>query len=304
MTQLSICEDGFVDSGSSRPPVSSSGKPLNGSSLEIDREFEALISPLSPEEYELLKNQIREDGCLEPLSIWRTDDGRRVLLDGHNRYRICTDLHKDFNTVKVAISSHDHAKLWILEKQAGKRNLTDDQRAIIWNEIREQRSKIAKSERAAKANAARHQRCSSSVEITDKQLPKTRVDNRAAVAKEARLPENKLKQAQILKKHQPDLYKKVLKGQVKLRDTSKLLKKRPRPKQFSEPEFYQRLGKNLANLFSGVDERLKDLTKIKQSEWCSEAGVGIKRLLHNLDEVRKKTDMYETELRKVLKSNS
>ena len=39
----------------------------------------------------MLKTQILSQGCLEPLCVWKTEDDRRILLDGHNRYTICTE---------------------------------------------------------------------------------------------------------------------------------------------------------------------------------------------------------------------
>src|SRR5947207_2377236 len=109
--------------------------------LTIDAELQALIAPLTPQEFELLKAQILEQGCLQPLCVWKTEDNRRILLDGHNRYNICTDHNRRYTTINIWLASREHAKLWILQHQAGRRNLTDDQRAIVWNEIREQRSK-------------------------------------------------------------------------------------------------------------------------------------------------------------------
>ena len=192
---------------------------MNNIQITIDRDFQQLIAPLLQPEFELLRSQILAQGCLEPLYVWKTEDAR-VLLDGHNRLRICTENNCSYTVRNVEISDREQAKLWILEHQAGRRNLTDDQRAIIWNEIREQRSTIVKAERAVKASAVSH---GLEVKTDPKPAPKERT--RAAVAKEAKLPENKLKQAQILKKHQPELYKKVLSGEITLRNTSNLAKK-------------------------------------------------------------------------------
>src|ERR1700691_1694582 len=111
--------------------------------ITIDKEFESLIQPLTAQELELLTQQILRDGCREPLSIWKTEDDLRILLDGHNRYKICSENKRNFQMVNIRLESRDHAKLWILQHQVGRRNLTDDQRAVIWNEIREQRSKVA-----------------------------------------------------------------------------------------------------------------------------------------------------------------
>src|SRR5207245_8501938 len=163
--------------------------------ITVDPEFQQLIVPLSQSEFELLRSQILAQGCLEPLYVWKTENGR-ILLDGHNRLRICTENNCSYTVRNVEISDREQAKLWILEHQAGRRNLTDDQRAIIWNEIREQRSTIAKGLRSAKANGAK----TLSVKTADKAAlkepgkPTPKVDTRAAVAKEAKLPESKLKQ--------------------------------------------------------------------------------------------------------------
>ena len=123
--------------------------------LTIDKEFESLIQPLAPAELELLTEAILRDGCREPLSVWKTEDDQRILLDGYNRYKICSENRRDFQTVNIKLESREQAKLWILEHQVGRRNLTDDQRAVIWNDIREQRSKVASIEATAKARAAK-----------------------------------------------------------------------------------------------------------------------------------------------------
>ena len=52
--------------------------------LIIDPEFESLVPPLSQEEYSQLEANILRDGCRDPITIWDN-----VILDGHNRYKIC-----------------------------------------------------------------------------------------------------------------------------------------------------------------------------------------------------------------------
>ena len=55
------------------------------SRIVIDDEFKNLIPALLPDEYKLLEANIVRDGCREPLSVWKG-----ILVDGHNRHRICT----------------------------------------------------------------------------------------------------------------------------------------------------------------------------------------------------------------------
>ena len=268
----------------------------------LDPEFQSLIAPLSADEFALLQSQILSQGCLSPLVVWKTEDGQKILLDGHNRLEICTKHHRDFQTRNVSFPNRDKARLFILEHQAGRRNLTDDQRAIVWNDIREQRSRIAMQERAAAAANARHNpnHCSE-VKTTPKQR------TRAAVAEEARLPENKLKQAQKLKKYQPELHRKVLAGEITLRDTTQLVKtaKDDLRQRYSEKEFYNRVGRSLQNLYkhAHLDERLAELSRIKKTDWCPAAQGGFKLLLHKLSEVQEQTERHIRTFKRVLRAN-
>lgn len=86
--------------------------------LTIDPAFKALIPPLSSEEREQLEANILRDGCREALVIW---DG--ILIDGHNRYEICTRLGIEFEVNEMEFESRDEAELWMINTQRGRRNL-------------------------------------------------------------------------------------------------------------------------------------------------------------------------------------
>jgi hypothetical protein len=162
-------------------PIQDEQKGQTPLEITIDGEFQTLIAPLTPQEFDLLEVQVKKQGCLQPILVWKTPEGPRILLDGHNRYRICIDNNIDYNTRNVALASREHAKLWVLEHQAGRRNLTDDQRTIVWNEIREQRSKVAREEGAAKARAAKAD------SVKSAETAQSKRDTRAEVAKAAKL---------------------------------------------------------------------------------------------------------------------
>ena len=53
--------------------------------LKIDFEFRDLIPPLTAEEYSGLEESILKDGCRDALVVWG-----ETIVDGHNRYEICT----------------------------------------------------------------------------------------------------------------------------------------------------------------------------------------------------------------------
>jgi hypothetical protein len=94
--------------------------------LVIDPEFRALIPPLTDDELQQLVANLEADGCLDPLKVWRRDDGQPdVLLDGHNRYDICLPRGIPFHTEPVpGIRTREEAMIWILRHQFGRRNLT------------------------------------------------------------------------------------------------------------------------------------------------------------------------------------
>ncbi len=54
--------------------------------LKTDPDFLRLCSQISETEYQLLAESIRSDGCENPIFVWRD-----IILDGHKRYRICSD---------------------------------------------------------------------------------------------------------------------------------------------------------------------------------------------------------------------
>ncbi len=181
----------------------------------IDKEFAALIPPLRPDEFALLEANILRDGCREPLTIW-ANDGHHILIDGHNRHSICGRHGLPFSTSLVDLENRDQAKIWIGEHQLGKRNLTDDQRAIVANDVREARSAIVRSEQAKLARAGK------SADVEDESASTSKERTRAAVAKLFCVPESKIRQAQEIQKASPEVADMVLAGKVSLTEGKKL----------------------------------------------------------------------------------
>jgi phage N-6-adenine-methyltransferase len=94
--------------------------------IQIDPEFRALIPPLSDDERMLLEENLLRDGCRDPLVLWNG-----TLLDGHNRYDICTKHGLFFETVEIALPNREAAEDWIDTNQLGRRNLTPDQASLL-----------------------------------------------------------------------------------------------------------------------------------------------------------------------------
>lgn len=90
----------------------------------IDKEFQALIPPLSDDEYRQLEENCIRDGIRDPLVTWPQDDGNQILIDGHNRWEISAkNAGIPFKIVHMRFESRDAAKAWIIKNQLGRRNL-------------------------------------------------------------------------------------------------------------------------------------------------------------------------------------
>ena len=127
--------------------------------ITIDPEFKALIPPLAPDELAQLEANIIRDGCRDPLVVWQNTpetawckdcekeqpcslgDGNiecdvcqygvapwpeSILIDGHNRYEICTRHGIDFLSIVMEFSDRESVMDWMDSNQLGRRNLSPD----------------------------------------------------------------------------------------------------------------------------------------------------------------------------------
>ncbi|MEM1135029.1 MAG: ParB N-terminal domain-containing protein [Bacteroidota bacterium] len=90
--------------------------------IEIFPELKDFITPLTKEEYEQLEENIIKEGCRDPLTVWDRD-GEYILVDGHNRYKICVKNKIDYAIEIKNFKSTDEAKDWMIDNQLGRRNL-------------------------------------------------------------------------------------------------------------------------------------------------------------------------------------
>ena len=109
--------------------------------ITILPELQSLIPPLQNTEYEQLAANIRKDGCREALLIWQTtqetidgtDDASpvNVLIDGHNRYSICTTNNIDFKVALREFPTLQAVRDFMIDNQLGRRNLTPEQMSYL-----------------------------------------------------------------------------------------------------------------------------------------------------------------------------
>ena len=94
--------------------------------LKIDPEFKDLIRPLRRKEYLQLEENILDEGCRDPIIIWND-----YIIDGHNRYSICTKYSIPFNTISKDFASREEVIVWICKNQLGRRNITEETRKYL-----------------------------------------------------------------------------------------------------------------------------------------------------------------------------
>lgn len=134
--------------------------------IRIDEEFKSLIPPLSADEYAGLEKSLLDEGCRDALVLWGD-----VLIDGHNRYEICTKYHIPFETVKKDFASRDEVLLWMIDTQFSRRNLDAPDRILLAQKKAPILEKLARkkvSETTAKSNSEKPRKATFSFVQMDK----------------------------------------------------------------------------------------------------------------------------------------
>lgn len=112
-------------------------------------EIERVLFPQRPEERAELEKRVLEEGIRDALVVWRRGL-ELVLVDGHNRHDLAQKHGLEFKVTERDFGSIEECIEWIYRTQIGRRNLTDEQRAIIIG-----RMYMIRNEAARKADGGR-----------------------------------------------------------------------------------------------------------------------------------------------------
>lgn len=110
----------------------------------INEEFKNLIPPLTDEEYKGLEENIVKEGCRDALVLWGN-----TLIDGHNRYKICTEHNIPFKTIQKDFKNKDEVLLWMIDNQITRRNLEPVDRILLAQRKAPILEKLAKAKQTA-----------------------------------------------------------------------------------------------------------------------------------------------------------
>lgn len=93
----------------------------------VKEELKAYIDPLTAEEHQALERSLLAEGCRDALVLWGN-----ILVDGHNRYGICTQHGIPFQTMQHPhLKSMEDVHLWMIEQHLGRRSVSDFQRGVL-----------------------------------------------------------------------------------------------------------------------------------------------------------------------------
>ena len=167
--------------------------------ITVNEELLAYIDPLTPDEHDALERSLLAEGCRDALVLWGD-----VLVDGHNRYGICSKHGIPFNTVQNSrFESIDDVHLWMIEQHLGRRSVSDFQRGVL-------------ALRKKDIQASRQQPARSESSATGSKAPEPLM-TRDAIAKAARISSNTISQIEkIQKSATPELVAAVKLGTISI----------------------------------------------------------------------------------------
>jgi N6-adenosine-specific RNA methylase IME4/ParB-like chromosome segregation protein Spo0J len=179
--------------------------------IVIREEFKKLIPALTGEEFKQLETNILSEGIRDPLVLWKG-----YLVDGHNRYAIATEHGLDYKTVNKDFKDSNEVKLWMIDNQSGRRNLTDG-----WKYKLQQVKKEILLEKG-KENISANKGGTTTLSTIDKVAHNTQKE----IAKALDWSTGKVAMADIVfKKATPELEEKVLSNEVTINQAYQEIKK-------------------------------------------------------------------------------
>lgn len=172
-------------------------------------EYEKLIPPLTKDEYRELKGSIQENGLWEPITV----NQKNVILDGHNRFKICKELNiiPRFS-IRIFKDTLDE-KLYVIDSNLIRRHL----QTLVKVELCLERDKIEaekakhRQEATLPKEGEKGFQCAGNISLTQKGETRNIVGAKIGIS--GRTYE---KAKKILDKASPELIQKVREGKTSI----------------------------------------------------------------------------------------
>ena len=230
--------------------------------LEICKEFKSLIRPHPQKEFLELETSILNNGCLEPIKVWRG-----YIVDGHCRYDICTRYHIPFSVEEMPFDCKEAAVVWICATQCKRENITEEARHFLIGMQYETEKIINSNKRDDLLNPQEEDDFLPESEIltcrhiTAQRLAKENNVSFGTIQKYARYTRAILE----IGRKAPELVPKILSGRYKMSHNSILEIER------MSPEEIQKLNKRLGNSRNQVILKFKKSRAVIQSNYTTSA---------------------------------
>lgn len=231
---------------------------IQGKKITILKEFKEFVTPLTDEEFQLLEKSILLDGCLESLVVWEKN-GKFLLVDGHNRFKICSKNNIPFKVRKTQFQSMDDAKLWMVDNQIGRRNLNDDQLSYY----RGLKYLALKKRKGGFQNVTKK---GNSEQSTSDQLADIFKISGSTIKRDAKFAEG----INIIARTNPKLRAKILIGTVKVKKADvQILTEAKNPERLqikNEADLYNKAKQLRESLLDEVEAKVKEATQNRLNE--------------------------------------
>jgi len=104
--------------------------------LAINPELHALVPEPEKEEYDSIKNSIKNDGQQEPITVWKDlMSGKSSIVDGHTRYKACQELGIEPKIQYKAFESWLHVKKFAAEVNLIRRHLSQPKKVELASKL-------------------------------------------------------------------------------------------------------------------------------------------------------------------------
>jgi hypothetical protein len=199
-----------------------------------------------------------DGGDKHELRVWRvddtgdfdgeytSDDWPRILIDGHNRYEICNRLNIPFDVTELEFESRDEAKVWMIDNQKGRRNLTDG-----WKFELQQKRKAILLEKGKESQGTRTDLLSN---IDKKFEAPSKHNTQQELAKELGWSTGKVAMAdKVWKDAEPDVKEKIKAGEKSINEAYQEIRKQEKKAKQEEA------------LHARSDDKSRKTAKLKNS---------------------------------------
>jgi hypothetical protein len=269
--------------------IKSSSREQGNSRLE----FHPMVNHfplLEGEEYEALKQDIQKNNrCFESIKLYQ-----KKILDGRNRYKICTELGVNFTKKDLPDSTDPLA--FVLSANLHRRHLTKSQRAVIaldFLPLLESQAKERQQSRLKKGET-----------LSDRPILDERDKGRsdAQAAKALCISHSYVADIKAISKKKPDLIDRIRRGEITIQQGKRILKtqedasdpKEQGQEQQEAEKAEERPGAGENKKTESQDfllayrDFLEEIKKAKASQWrTTSQKIALSRIQNLRDEIQK-----------------